>query len=262
MSLIDYSKEKLKVAGSGNIQSTADESTWDFYKKFVERASFSDNVSHPDATLVLAGPALYEEIGEVDKDIEESDKLTPIGFVTDITIGDQQAISRLNEIGSGRPRLAVGDNDIRGNIRRGFFNGNTLAYALYQNSLKSTSANKWDALYDPVLVSGGSGDNEKHYKFGLWSDLFKIPFGLALCMRTIGNDYIASMYLEQVYIENYEKSITRGQAVMFEDIQWVCERIRTVKIKVTGGSVASTIKDDGSQAQGSASTDNAYPSSE
>ena len=81
-------------------------------------------------------------------------------------------------------------------------------------------------------------------------------------MRTIGNDYIASMYLEQVYIENYEKSITRGQAVMFEDIQWVCERIRTVKIKVTGGSVASTIKDDGSQAQGSASTDNAYPNSE
>jgi hypothetical protein len=262
MSLIDYSKEKLKVAGSGNILSSADESTWDFYKRFVERASFSDSVSHPDATLVLAGPALFEEIGETEDDIEDSDKLTPIGFVTDITIGDQQVIGRIPEIGSGRPRLTIGDNDVRGNIRRGLFNGNTLAYALYQNSLKSTSAKKGDELYDPVLASGGSGDNEKFYKFGLWSDMFKIPFGLALCMRTIGNDYIASMYLEQMLIENYEKQISRGQAIIFEDMQWVCERIRTVKIKVAGSSIASAMNDEGTQAQGSASSDNSYPGSE
>lgn len=258
MSLIDYSKAQLKVAGSGNILSSADESTWDFYKKFVERASFSDSVSHPDATLVLAGPALFEEIGEIEDDIEDSDKLTPIGFVTDMTIGDQQVISRINEIGSRMPRFVVGDNDTRGNIRRGFFNGSTLAYALYQNSLKNTSAKTKDKLYDPVLTSGGSGSNEAFYKFGLWSDMFKIPFGLALCMRTIGNDYIASLYLEQVYIENYEKSITRGQAIIFEDMQWVCERIRTVKVKVAGSSVASSIIDDGSQSQGSAASDNDY----
>ena len=258
MSLIDYSKEKLKVAGSGNILSTADESTWDFYKKFVERASFADNVSNPDATLILAGPALFEEIGEIEDDIEDSDKLTPIGFVTDMTIGDQQAISRINEIGSRMPRFVTGDNDVRGNIRRGFFNGSTLAYALYQNSLKSTSAKKGSELYDPVLTSGGSGDNEKFYKFGLWSDMFRIPFGLALCMRTTGNDYVASMYLEQMYIESYEKSIPRGQAIIFEDMQWVCERIRTVKIKVAGSNVASAMKDEGSQAQGTASSDNAY----
>lgn len=262
MSLIDYSKEKLKVAGSGNILSTADESTWDFYKKLVERASFPDSVSNPDATLVLAGPALFEEIGEVEDDVEDSDKLTPIGFVTDMTIGDQQVITRIPEIGSGRPRLVIGDNDVRGNIRRGFFNGNSLAYALYQNSLKNTSAKTGAELYDTVLSSGGSGDNEKFYKFGLWSDLFKIPFGLALCMRTIGNDYIASMYLEQMYIESYEKQITRGQVIIFEDMQWVCDRIRTVKIKVAGGSLSSAIKDEGTQTQGSASSDNSYPPSE
>jgi len=259
MSLIDYSNAKLKVSGSGNILSISDTDSWDFYKKSVERASFADNVSHPDATLVLAGPALYEEIGEVEDDVESSDMLTPIGFVTDITIGDQQVIMRMNEIGSSRPRLAVGDTDTRGNIRRGLFNGNTLAYALYQNSLKSTSANEGKDLYDPVLVSGGSGNNEKQYKFGLWSDMFKIPFGLALCFKTIGNDYIASVYLEQMYIESYDKSISRGQAVMFEDMQWVCDRLRTINVKVSGSSIGSSVEDGGTLEQGTASSNNSYP---
>lgn len=262
MSLIDYSKEKLKVAGSGNILAAGDESSWDFYKKFVERASFADSVSNPDATLVLAGPALYEEIGEVSDDVKESDKLTPIGFVTDMTVGDQRPVARLGEIGSMRPRLVIGDSETRGNIRRGLFNGSTLAYALYQNSLKNTSARDKDELYDPVLQSGGSGDNAAYYKFGLWSDMFKIPFGLAICIRTTGGDYLASMYLEQVLIESYEKAITRGQAIIFEDMQWVCERIRTVKIKISGSSLSSTIKDAGSQEQGKAASDNAYPTSE
>lgn len=259
MSLIDYAKQQLKVAGSGNIQSTADESTWDFYKKTVERSSFPDNTSNPDATLILAGPAFFEEIGEAEADIENPELLTPVGFITDMTIGDQQAIQRISEVGSRMPRFVVGDTDTRGNIRRGFFNANNLAYALYQNSLKNTSARKKDGLYDKVLVSGGSGNNEKSYKFGLWSDMFKIPFGIALCIKTLGNDYLGSLYLEQVYIESFEKQITRGQAIIFEDMSWVCERIKTVKVKVSGSKLSGVITDTGSQDKGAATSDNSYP---
>lgn len=257
MSLIDYSKEMLKVSGAGNIQSTADEGSWDFFKKAIERASFPDSVSNPDSVLVLAGPAFFEEIGEQDADVENSDKLTPVGFITDMTIGDQQAVQRINEIGSRMPRFVVGDTDTRGNIRRGFFNANNLAYALYQNSLKNTSARQKDALYDKVLTSGG----DKSYKFGLWSDMFKIPFGMALCMRTLGNDYLGSLYLEQVYFESSEKQIARGQSIIFEDVSWVCERIKTVKIKVAGSKLAGVITDSGSKDQGAASADNSYAGS-
>lgn len=261
MSLIDYTKDALKTFGGGSIQSTADEGTWDFMKKMVERASFPDTTSNPESTLVLAGPAFYEEIGDVNATVENPDKLTPIGFVTDMTYGDQQPFMRMKEIGSCMPRFAAGDNDVRGNIRRGFFNGSTLAYVLYQNSLKNTSARQKDALYDKVLVSGGSGNNEKSYKFGLWSDMFRIPFGLAICMRTTGNDFLASAYFEQMYIESYNKEISRGQAIIFEDIQWTCERVRTVSIKVTGSKLAGVIKDTGSMDQGAASSDNAYAGS-
>lgn len=256
MSLLNYTKDKLKLAGSGNILTASDETNWDFYKKYVERASFSDTTSNPDATLILVGPATFEEIAEVDDEVSGSDKLTPIGFVTDMTVDDQQAVMRLGEIGSGRPRLATGDTDTRGRIRRGFFNGSSVAYALYRNSLKNTSARDKDKLYDPPLQAGSGG--EDFYKFGLWSDMFRIPFGIAVCMRSIGNDFLASFYLEQAYFENYSKAISRDQVIIFEDVSWVCDRIRTVKIKITGSGLSDAIKDDGSQEQGKVSYDNAF----
>lgn len=256
MSLLNYTKDKLKLAGSGSILTASDETNWDFYKKYVERTSFSDTVSNPDATLILAGPATYEEIAEIDEEVTESDKLTPIGFVTDMTVDDQQGIMRLGEIGSGRPRLVAGDTDTRGRIRRGFFNGSSIAYALYRNSLKNTSARDRDELFDPPLQAGNSG--EDFYKFGLWSDMFKIPFGMAVCMRTIGNDFLASFYLEQVYFENYTKAVVRDQVLIFEDVSWVCERVRTVKIKITGSGLSDVVTDEGSQEQGKASSDNAF----
>ena len=257
MSLLNYTKDKLKVAGSGNLLAAGDETNWDFYKKYVERASFSDTVSSPDATLILVGPATYEEIAEISDDVTESDKLTPVGFVTDMTVDDQQGVMRVNEIGSRMPRFAVGDTDTRGRIRRGFFNGSSIAYALYRNSLKNTSARDKDKLYDPPLQAGNSGDD--FYKFGLWSDMFKVPFGMAVCMRSYGNDFLASFYLEQIYFESYNKAIARDQVLIFEDVSWVCERIRTVKIKITGSSIGNTLKDEGSMAKGKASEDNAYP---
>lgn len=243
MSLIDYDKDQLKL-GDGILAATQEEN-WDWYKKHVERAAFPDTVACPDSTLLLAGPATYEEIAPVGSAQITGDQalLTPIGFINEMTFNEGSNIVRLGEIGSRMPRFVVDRTAASGTISRAMFNASNLAYVLYQNSLKSTSKLGIAGLYDQILKSG----DDTNFKSGLWSDMFKIPFGMAVCFRTIGNDFLASVFLEQCYINDYQTGMTIGQAIILENISFDMERIRPVMIKVEGSNLSSAIGDTGSQ---------------
>ncbi len=246
MSLIDYSKDQLKL-GDGVLAATQEEN-WDWYKKHVERAAFPDSVASPDSALVLAGPATYEEIAPVTTQQITSGQalLTPIGFVGEISFQEGANIVRMGEIGSRMPRFVIDRTAASGTISRAMFNASTLAYVLYQNALKSTSRRNADSLYDPVLKHIDKSGTVLRFKTGIWSDMFKIPFGMAVCFRTVGNDYLASAFLEQCYISNYEKGESVGQAIVLENISFEIERVRPVKIQIEGANLSGTIGDTGS----------------
>lgn len=242
MALINYDNDQLKL-GDGVLAATQEEN-WDWYKKHVERAAFPDTIASPDSTLILAGPATYEEIAPVTSAqiTGNQELLTPIGFINEMSFNEGSNIVRLGEIGSRMPRFVVDRTAASGTISRAMFNANNLAYVLYQNSLKSTSKLGLAGLYDQVLKSS----ENTRFKSGLWSDMFKVPFGMAVCFRTIGNDFLASVFLEQCYINGYQTGITIGQAIVLENISFDMERIRPVKIKVEGSVLSSAINDTGS----------------
>lgn len=247
MSLIDYSKGQLNL-GNGVLAATQEEN-WDWYKKHVERAAFPDSISSPDSTLVLAGPATYEEIAPITTQqiTGEQELLSPIGFVNEMAFQEGANIVRLGEIGSRMPRFVSDRTAASGTISRAMFNASTLAYVLYQNALKSTSKRDADNLYDPVLKSLDSSAVQLRFKTGIWSDMFRIPFGMAVCFRTIGNDFLASAFLEQCYINDYQSGHSVGQAIILENISFTFERVRPVKIQVEGSNLSSTIGDTGSK---------------
>lgn len=248
MSLIDYTKQIFQTAGE-TIFAANDETQWDFYKKSVERSSFPDTTAMPDSALILAGPPLYDElvnaVDQITDDLVNFELLVPLGFVVGFSKDESQNAMRLYEIGSMRTRWAVGDNECRSRITRGFFNGKSLIYALYQRTIKGSLANAEEKYIEPILNALGISSVGGGYKFGLWSELTKSPFGLCICYRTLGNDFVGSEYLEQTYIEGYDKAQQRGQYVEFENISMISERTRTVKIQVTGASIADRLIDIG-----------------
>ena len=72
------------------------------------------------------------------------------------------------------------------------------------------------------------------YAFSLAGDLFKIPFGMALVYKTIGNDYVGSEYLEQCVFVRYSKSLDPGAPMVMENIVYEFDRARSVNIRVSG----------------------------
>lgn len=243
MSLLNYDKDQLKL-GDGVLAATQEEN-WDWYKKHVERAAFPDTIACPDSTLLLAGPATYEEIAPVASAQITGDQvlLTPVGFSNEIAFNEGANIVRLGEIGSRMPRFAVDRTAASGTIGRAMFNADNLAYVLYRNALKSTSRLGVAGLYDQIIKSSA----RTNFKSGLWSDMFKIPFGMAICFRTIGNDFLASIFLEQCYINDYQCGVTIGAAVVLENISFNVERVRPVRIDIEGAALSSAIPDTGSQ---------------
>lgn len=205
----------------------ASESNWDWFNKSVERASFPSNTVTAESTLILAGPALFIELANNTSDpAQTSSRLTPIGFAQNITISEQHPVNRHFEIGSGRAKFTIGKSQGSAQVARALFDASSLLYVLQQNASK--------ALNTPYVPTFFTNSANNKYGFGLWSDAFKIPFGMALSFKTSGNDYVASMYLEQAYISGHQVAVNEGGALVVENVRIEFDRIRTVNLRFSG----------------------------
>lgn len=217
---------------SGGILASVDETTWDFMNKFVERASFADGVVTSQSSLILAGPALYVELSEVGDDVQtkiaKASLLTPIGFVQDFRYRESQQVNRHFEIGSGEPRFTVGKSTGSGTIARAFFDADSLLAVLMRNASKVKGA--------PHVSTFFNNSSDFQYGFGLSSDAFKIPFGIANVYKTIGNDFVASGYIEECYIRDHTVAVNERAPLVMEKVSLEFDRVRTVNIRVAGPS--------------------------
>ncbi len=220
---------------SGSVLSATDETSWDWFNKYVERASFAEDVVTSQSSLILAGPALYSELSELgavfgvntSTSINQASRLTPIGFVHEFRFGESQPISRNFEIGSGRAKFSTGKSTARGSIRRAMFDADSLLKVLMRNGSRAQASH---------IATFFNNSSNFEYGFGLWSDVFKIPFGMASVHKTIGNDFVASEYLEQCYIGTHRVSVDARAALVMEDVAFEFDRVRPVDIRIGGPS--------------------------
>lgn len=200
---------------------------WDWFNKSIERRTSPDDVVSPQSTIILAGPALYTELAANSTSKLTSDTLlTPIGFVPEVQHGESQMITRHHEIGSGRSRFTVGKSAGQGQISRALFDADSLLTVLGRNSSKAQG--------QPHVTTFARNTSNNQYAFGLWSDAFKIPFGMAFAYKTLGNDFVASEYLEQCLIIRHSVSISSSAGLIMENVVFQFDRARTVNIRISG----------------------------
>lgn len=191
--------------------------TWNFQNSHVERVldNAAYDAAHPDNTLLLAGPARK---GIVQPGRSSPRTLMALGVFQNFGVQTQAPVMPVMAIGSGRSFFLRGKSQSSWTVQRAMLNGRNLLRALYHNAVEAgVDVSKFD---DPAALSATS-----QYFMNLDSELYYIPLGLALVMRTKAHAVVASCYLELCMVSSYGVSIAAGQSMVAEAVSGLCDRI-------------------------------------
>ena len=194
--------------------------TWKFQQNHVER--ILDNATydavHPDDTLILAGPA-RKGIVNVRNPTQASLSLMALGMFQSFGMQTQVPVMPLMGIGSGRSFFLRGKSQSSWNLQRVMINGRNLLRALYHNAVEVAGISP-QLFDDPASLTARS-----QYFINLDSELYYIPFGLAIMMRTKSRTLVAGCYLELCMINSWGAQIAAGQNMVAEMVSGMCDRI-------------------------------------
>lgn len=216
------------MATSTAVGITKSAQQWVFQNSFVER--HMDNAAyeaaHPDDTLVLAGPARklqpFNSASNTPADSgAESNRLNtllPVGMLQSLQITQTKPTQPMMAIGSGRSFFVSGKAQTQWSIARLFVNGRNLLRVLYHYAWSKNL--DVSTLDDPAAMSKDSG-----FFINLDSELFYIPFGLAVFVKNKARQSVGAMYIEQVMLNTYAMGINAGQNMIMENVSGMADRV-------------------------------------
>lgn len=188
-----------------------------FQRNHVERMldNATYDASHPDDTLILSGPPRR---GVVKPDRSSVRSLMALGMLQNMSIQTQVPVMPLMGLGSGRSFFLRGKSQSNWSMQRTLINGRNLLRALYHNAV--------EAGVDPHAFDDEAALTTKSQFFiNLDSELFYIPIGLAVIMRTKSHTLVASVYLELCMINSWGVSYAAGQNMVAEAVSGLCDRV-------------------------------------
>jgi len=209
--------------------SVADSASWKFQQTYIERLMDHAALSsaHPDDTLILAGPPRFttSNPGEF-----FADKLLPMGMVQQMQVTQQKPTTPMQAIGSGRSFYVSGKAQGSASIARLFVNGRNLLRALYTNAV--TAGIDVTQFDDPAAYKQA----QKPPKFfaNLDSELFLIPFGMAMIFRDKIHNEIGAFYLELCQINTWAVSVGAGQTMIMENVNMMFDRLLPIDTQGLG----------------------------
>jgi hypothetical protein len=206
---------------------------WDFQNSYVERemdnAAYS--AAHPDDTLVLAGPPRKGTILQAGgKATTSPGSLLAIGMLQSIQFTQTKPTQPMMAIGSGRSFFVSGKAQTQWTIARLFVNGRNLLRVLYHNAVMGAGmdVSKFD---DPAAKSPNS-----NFFINLDSELYYVPFGLAVFFRNKSHDLVGSFYSELSMINSYAVSANAGQNMILENVSGLADRLLPLEIAEIAGA--------------------------
>lgn len=202
---------------SRDVNATNNLQDWAFQENYVERimdnAAFT--AAHPNNTLVLAGPA------RLPKD-NYNEVLQPVGMIQNLNVGHNRPTQPMMMLGSGRMFFLAGKGQITFNIGRLWVNGRNLLRVLYTSALR----NGLDvANFDEPPIRENASEK---FWINLDSELFYIPFGLAVLFRSVSHDPVGAFYIELCMLNSWATGLAAGQNLIMENVTGVADRLRPI----------------------------------
>lgn len=211
-------------------------STWDWKSEYVEKLRnaangdqgdglelFSEASVTPDTTLLLAGPPRLTEQGF-------SERLSPIGLVTDVNFSSDNGLRPMWEIGTDHTYFT------RGKVS-------------YQLTIGAMVANKPSLLKLMTRSSPVEEDTSlpgpPDHSGQFWSNIdtknTAVPFGILMIFKTKGNtsskdshgDIVSAVYLENCNIGNFSFGLNSQSVTLNENVNIMFDRM--VAVDYTNG---------------------------
>lgn len=207
-------------------------STWKTNSNHVERPL--DNAAydavHPDDTLIFAGPPRK---GVVQPGRAGGRTLMSLGLTQSIQLQQSAPVTPMMAIGSARSFMLRGKAQTTFALQRAMLSGRNLLRALYHNAVETAGVDV-SLFDDPAALTRNSG-----FFTNMDSELFYIPLGIAITMRTKSRTYVAGMYLELGMLNTYSLSIQAGQGMVGEGCSGLCDRVLPYQASDAVGSISS-----------------------
>jgi hypothetical protein len=193
-------------------------SNWKFQNSYVERLMDHSALTsvHPDDTLIMAGPPRY--LPSANETTTIFDKMLPLGMVQQMQITQQKPTVPAQAIGSGRIYYLSGKAQGNASVARLFVNGRNLLRALHTNAVRGgIDVSKFD--------DKGALNHNNQFFANLDSELFLIPFGMAVIFRDKIHDTVGAFYLELCMINSWAVAVGAGQSMVMENVNILFDRL-------------------------------------
>ena len=227
-------------------------SNWDFYNFHVQQELVGGQFVNAESTLVAAGPPLANQTASSTGG--QGGGVYPVGLLETVGIQQSKQLQRIFEIGSSRSYFIPGRVIGSLTIGRTFYYGPSLLRVLYayyrhdRNSIKfgnkaaaativkdgitvpDPDAALLDTIDPTTLHELRRSPGEDFFFIDLASDLFNQPTGMAIYFKDANFVSVGAMYLEQVYLQGHQMTISSGSVLVMEGVSAQYDRIVPIKV--------------------------------
>jgi hypothetical protein len=233
---------------------TTDFSNWDFSNYHVQQELQGGQFVSAETSLVAAGPP---EIGGTSAyssvPVGNVGAVYPIGLIENAGISQSKQLQKIFEIGSSRSYFIPGRVIGSVSLGRIFYYGPSLLrvmYAHYKNE-GTIAVGTADSTSTITLADGSTAQNplarlleaggdtfhalrqspgEDYFYANLASDLFNQGTGLAFYFKDANFNSVGAFYLEHVYVQGHQFSLSSGSVLVMEGVSAQYDRIVPVKL--------------------------------
>jgi len=234
---------------------TTDFSNWDFSNFHVQQELTHGQFVSAETSLIASGPPEIGATGAFSSaPVATVGTVYPIGLIENAGISQSKQLQKVFEIGSSRSYFIPGR--VIGSISLGriFYYGPSLLrvmYSYYRNSSNNVNIGTASPS-DTVTLEDGSlaqsplarlldrGGNQFHnvrqspgedfFFVNLASDLFNQATGLAFYFKDANFNSVGAFYVEQVFLQGHQFSISSGSVLVMEGASAQYDRLVPIKL--------------------------------
>lgn len=206
--------------------------TWKTNSNHVERPldNATYDAAHSDDSLIYVGPARR---GVVRPGRTGPRTLMALGMSTSISLQTSVPVMPLMAIGSARSFILRGKSQTNFSLQRALLSGRNLLRALYHNAVETAGLDA-SLFDDPASLTRNSA-----FFTNMDSELYYIPVGIAITIRTKSRTMVGGCYLELGILNSYQFSLQSGQAMIGESCSGLCDRVMPYQVTDSIGAISS-----------------------